>query len=81
MSYSHSDSFKKTNHSQRNYSQLYNGKDKDEYVPKVYGKKTKVHNEMFNIHIPEYELDKERQRQKREMDRRRPKNRKYMSEY
>ena len=74
MAYGHSDNFKRNN-------RRYIDKDNDEYCPKIYSKKSKVHNKVFDIFIPEYELDKERQRQKRTMDKLKPKNRKYAMDY
>ena len=82
MSYNDNSYHVKKNHNLKgNYDQLHNGKDREENSPRTYNKKTKVHNKIFDIYIPEYELDKERQRQKRAIDRQRPKNRKYMLEY
>ena len=53
-------------------------KDRDSiYEVKHYPKKHKVHNSIFDIPMADYEIDKERQRQKREMDKKRPKNKKY----
>ena len=54
------------------------GKDRDSiYEAKTYPKKQKNRNEIFDIPLFDYELDKARQRQKREIDQKKKKNRKY----
>lgn len=58
----------------------HNMQDQDNYSVKTYPKKQKNYNCLFDIPMTEYELQKERQRQKRAMDKKRPKNRKYKHE-
>lgn len=72
----------KFNNNQKYKKDFSNGspfsKDRDSiYEVKHYPKKHKAHNSMFDIPMTDYEIDKERQRQKREMDKKRPKNKKY----
>lgn len=57
-----------------------NMQNKDDYSTKTYLKKQKHRNALFDIPMAENEILKEQQRQKRDMDRKRPKNRKYMYE-
>lgn len=52
----------------KNNNTFFNKDEEDIYTPKVYAKKQKPKSQMFIIDIPEYEMDKQRMRNKREND-------------
>lgn len=68
MDYNKNDNKQKINN--RNYNINKNRQqDRDSiYEAKRYPKKTKKHNTLFDIYVPEYELEKQRVRHKRESD-------------
>ena len=79
MGYNNKPKMQKNNYTQNNKSYqkpqykknnntFFNKDEEDIYSPKVYAKKQKPKSTMFNIDIPEYEMDKQRMRNKREND-------------
>jgi hypothetical protein len=59
----------KSQYKNKSYNKQSFGKDEEDiYSPKVYAKKEKKKSSFYDIPIPEYELDKQRMRNKREND-------------
>jgi hypothetical protein len=63
------DNIKKNSMSRKaKYNNFYDKDEDDVYSPKVYAKKEKKKSSFYDITIPEYEMNKQKKRNKREND-------------